>query len=128
MLPRAGDLPRAEQFIREALKKWPEDLAVRSAAVDYCEQTGRQSEAEAMLRKVLERDPALGWATRKLALLRASRRNDRPAWDEALRLIGPEARPDETPDDLLTRAHVYCARARAEPPKKGQGDPGTARR
>ena len=73
-----------------------------------------------MLRKVLERDPALGWATRKLALLRASRRNDRPAWDEALRLIGPEARPDETPDDLLTLRGRVRARARAEPPPQGQ--------
>ena len=103
-----GDLPRAEECFREALKKWPDDLAVRSSAVTFCEQTGRQAEAEGMLRKIHGRDPGLAWVTRRLAVSLAGHRNDREAWDEALRLIGPEAKPDDTPDDRLTRASVYA--------------------
>ncbi|MDR3638954.1 MAG: tetratricopeptide repeat protein [Isosphaeraceae bacterium] len=98
----------AEKFYKEALRKWPNEVSVRTAVVGYCEQTGRRGEAEGMLRKLLETDPGLGWARRKLALSLAGHRGDQVAWAEALRVIGPETRPDDTPDDRLARARVYA--------------------
>ena len=76
---------RADECYREALKKWPDDLTVRVAVIGYCERTGRRAEAEFSLRRVLKRDPRIGWATRKLALLLAAHHRHRAAWDEASR-------------------------------------------
>lgn len=102
-----GNLAKADASYRDALKRWPNDVAVGTAAVAYFEQTGRRHEAEAVLRQLHKTDPALGWATRKLALLLAGRTGDLDAWNEALTLVGPTARPDDTPDDRLARATVY---------------------
>lgn len=104
----AEKFDEAEKFYREALRKWPNDANVRAAVIGYCERTGRQGEAEGMLRKLVESDPGLGWARRKLALSLASHRADVVALGEALRVIGPDARPDDTPDDRLVRARVYA--------------------
>lgn len=106
-----GDQRQAEACYREALKRWPDDVAVRTAAIAFYEQTGRRAEAEESLRHVHKLDPALGWATRKLAVLLAARSGDVGAWDEALKLVGPTARNDDTPDDRLARARVYAASA-----------------
>jgi tetratricopeptide (TPR) repeat protein len=106
-----GDLRQAEACYGEALKRWPDDIAVRTAAIAFYEQTGRRGAAEESLRHVRKLDPALGWATRKLALLLAGRKGDVGAWDEALRLVGPTARDGDTPDDRLARARVYAASA-----------------
>jgi tetratricopeptide (TPR) repeat protein len=104
----AEKFPEAEKFYKESLRKWPNDANVRAAVIGYCEQTGRRGEAEAMLRKVVESEPGLGWARRKLALSLAARRGDAAALGEALRVIGPDPRPDDTPDDRLVRARVYA--------------------
>jgi tetratricopeptide (TPR) repeat protein len=114
----AGDRAGAAESYQAALKRWPRDPAVLAAAVGYLEQSGQQSEAERLLREALRRDPELSWATRKLALLLAGRRGDREAWADALRLVGPDARPGDTPDDRLTRAYVYAQGA--EPARRDQ--------
>ena len=102
-----GDVRKADASYAEALAKWPGDVAVWSAAIAYYEQMGYRAEAEEALRHVRTIDPALGWATRKLAALRATHAGDRAAWDEALALIGPEPRPDDVPEDAMVRAGVY---------------------
>ncbi len=103
----AEDYPRADEFYREALRKWPDQLPVRIAVITYCEQTNRRAEAERMLRKVVENDPALTWATHRLALSLASHTGDLGAWSEALRLVGSGPKSDDNPDDRLVRAKVY---------------------
>ena len=103
-----GDAERADACYKQALRRWPGDLAVSRSAIDFYERAGRREDAEAVLRQVLGRDPALGWAGRKLALSLSGHVNDRAAWREALRLIGSTARPDDLPDDRLARAQVYA--------------------
>ena len=103
-----GDVEQADTYYKQALRRWPEDLAVSRSAIDFYEQAGRREDAEAVLRQVLGRDPALGWAGRKLALSLSRHVNDRAAWQEALRLIGSTARPDDLFDDRLARAQVYA--------------------
>jgi tetratricopeptide (TPR) repeat protein len=103
-----GDAEQADACYKQALRRWPEDLAVSRSAIDFYERAGRREDAEAVLRQVLGRDPALGWAGRKLALSLSRHVNDRAAWQEALRLIGSTARPDDLPDDRLARAQVYA--------------------
>lgn len=102
-----GNRARAEASYREALRRWPDDTTVQMAAATYYEQTGRRAEAEAALRTLRKLDPELGWVTRKLAVLLATHHGDRAAWNEALTLVGPTARPDDTPEDRLARATVY---------------------
>lgn len=103
-----GDDRRAADCFREALKRGPDDLGVLGAAVAYYEQTGRRKEAEDALRSVLRHDPSHGPAVRKLALSRANHPGDRAAWDEAVALVGADPRPDDLPDDLLTRSAVFA--------------------
>ncbi len=103
-----GDIAKAETAFNAALAKWPDDLAVRTAAISFYEQTGRQGDTEASLRHVLKIDPALSWASRSLALSLANHVGDRAAWDEAIALIGPTAKPDDTPDDRMTRARILA--------------------
>lgn len=104
----AEKFAQAEKYYKEAMRKWPNDANVRASVIGYCEQTGRRGEAEGMLRKIVESDPGLGWARRKLALSLAAHRGDVVALGEALRVIGPDARPDDTPDDRLVRARIYA--------------------
>ncbi|WP_406701323.1 tetratricopeptide repeat protein (plasmid) [Singulisphaera sp. Ch08] len=99
---------RANACYQDALKRWPDDVAVHSAAIGFFEQTNRKAEAEASLRHVLKLDPALGWASRKLALILASREGDVTAWDEALKLVGPTDKADDAPDDRFARASVLA--------------------
>ena len=103
-----GDNRQAGECFREALRRWPDDLGVLGAAVAYYEQTGRRDEAEGVLRTVLRQDPSNGAAVRKLALSRAGHPGNRAAWDEAVRLAGADPRPDDVPEDQLTRAAVYA--------------------
>jgi tetratricopeptide (TPR) repeat protein len=104
----AGDPRRSYECYQAALARWPDDLAVRVAAIQFAEETDRRAEAEALLRDLLKHDPELGWATRKLATALAGHAADPAAWAEALVLIGPSARPDDLPDDVLARAIVYA--------------------
>ena len=104
-----GDRAKADDCYREALRLWPDDVAVRSAAISYYEQTGRPAEAEAALPARPEA------ATPRSAGPRGSWRcswpttpGDRAAWDEALALVGPAAKSDDAPDDRLARAGVYA--------------------
>jgi len=112
-----GDFRQAETFMQAALKRWPDDLAVRSSAISFYEQLGRQSDVEASLRHILKIDPALTWASRALALSLANHPGDHSAWNEALALIGPTAKPEDTPDDRMTRALIY---AKGSDPKQRQ--------
>lgn len=103
-----NNLERSETYYRAALKRWPDDLVVHSAAVAFFEQAGRPAEAEASLRHLLKLDPSLSWASRQLALLLASRDGDLEAWNEALQRVGPSDRADDTPEDRLARARVLA--------------------
>ncbi|GAC1465098.1 MAG: hypothetical protein NVSMB9_04370 [Isosphaeraceae bacterium] len=103
-----GDIDKAGELYNEALRRWPNDPAVLSSAVTFYEQIGRQNEAEEALRGILRRDPTNGWATRKLALSLASRSGNRATWEEAVHLVGADPRPDDVPDDLITRASVFA--------------------
>lgn len=104
-----GDTRRAEQSYQDALRKWPNDANVLTQAIDFYDQIGRRDEAETALRSLLRRNPSNSWGTRRLALSLASRTGNRAAWEEAIRLVGPDPRPDDVPDDLYTRAVVYTA-------------------
>ena len=103
-----GDPRRAHECYQAAVLRWPDDLAVRVAAIRFYEETDRKAEAEASLRSLLKSDPELGWAIRKLATSLAGHTAEPAAWAEALALIGPSARPDDIPDDVLARATVYA--------------------
>jgi tetratricopeptide (TPR) repeat protein len=103
-----GDKANADKYYDAALKRWPDDVAVRESAISYYEQNGRDADAEASLRHIIDRDPAVSWAARKLAFLLAKRQGDAAAWKEAISLIGPTPKPGETPDDRLARARVYA--------------------
>ncbi len=103
-----GDLKRAGELFREAMARWPDDLGVLAAAVTFDEQIGQRDEAEQTLRKILQREPSNGWATQKLAISLASHTADRPAWEEAVALIGPEARTNDNVDNLIMRSVVYA--------------------
>jgi tetratricopeptide (TPR) repeat protein len=96
----------ADEAFTEALKKWPDDMRVRQAAIDYFESTNRLELAEQSLRHVLKINPNLDWARRRLALLLSARTNDIPAWNEALQLVGESSDGTDTPDDRLLRATI----------------------
>lgn len=103
-----GDIKNAEQCYDRAVVRWHDVPEVLASAAGFFEQNGRGQKAESALRALLKLDPASGWATRKLAVVLASRQGNRAAWDEALKLIGPEPRPDDVPDDVVARATVYA--------------------
>jgi len=103
----AGDLKKAGELFQEALRKWPDDPVVARGVADFHEAAGRPAEAEAALRRVLARDPAAGWAARKLALILSARPRDAAAWKEATRLVAAPAGPAaDRPEDRLARAVV----------------------
>ncbi len=110
----SGQISKADDAFRAAIKKWPDDTRVRLAAISFYETTGRLAEAEASLRHLLSRDPSMSYAIRKLALLLSARVNDNAAWQEALKLIGPEGSGGDGPEDRLTRAVVYSRGTRPE--------------
>jgi tetratricopeptide (TPR) repeat protein len=104
-----GDRAGAERAYQDALRKRPGDVRVLTAMASFYESARNPDQAEATLRKIRQADPSVGWATRKLALSLASRGGvNRDAWEEALRLVGPEPRPDDVTDDRVTRAAVYA--------------------
>lgn len=103
-----GDTARARACFAEARRRWPDDPTVRASAVSFFEQLGLRDEAEKELRALRKVDAAGAWATRKLAVILASKPGDRASWSEALALVGPDARPDDLPDDRIARADVYA--------------------
>jgi tetratricopeptide (TPR) repeat protein len=105
----AGDPCRASECYQRALEHWPDDVAVRIAAIRFYEETNRKTAAEASLRYLLKRDPELAWAARRLAASLASHTADPAAWREALVLIGPTLRYNDTYDDILVRSIVYSS-------------------
>jgi tetratricopeptide (TPR) repeat protein len=104
----ASDPRRAGERYQKALERWPDDMAVRIAAIRFYEEMDRKAEAEASLRYLLKHDPELAWATRTLAASLAGHAGDPPAWNEALALIGPAARPYDIDEDIFVRAMVYA--------------------
>jgi tetratricopeptide (TPR) repeat protein len=109
-----GDRDRADARYEASLAKWPGDPAVSRSAAAYYRESGRPREAEAVLRRALDRDPKLGWAARELALSLSARPGDTAAYDEALKLVGAAATADETPEDKLVRATVLIRSADRE--------------
>ena len=55
---------------------------------------------------MLKLAPENDWARRRLALNLSARSNDPAAWNEALTLVGEDAKGAESPDDRLLRATV----------------------
>ena len=103
-----GDAEQADACYKQALRRWPEDLAVSRSAIDFIRASrprrGRRGRTPASPgtrpRARLGRPEAGASLSRHV--------NDRAAWQEALRLIGPTARPDDLSDDRLARAQVYA--------------------
>ena len=91
-----GDLAGPTSATSEALRRWPDDLAVRGRGDRLLRADRPQAEAEASLRYLRS-------ATRRSAGRRGSwpslagHAGDRAAWDEALALIGPTAGPTTSP-------------------------------
>jgi tetratricopeptide (TPR) repeat protein len=104
----SGDIPHAIESYQTAVSRWPDDVRVLTSAITFFDQVGRRDDAEAALRSILRRDKSNGWATRTLAQSLANRAGNSAAWEEALKLIGPEPRPDDVADDTLARAAVYA--------------------
>lgn len=103
-----GAREQADASFKAALDKWPNDLTVRRAAIDYYELAGRPELAELSLRQALKINPGLDWARRRLAMLLSSRLNDTPALSEAMSLVSEDPKGHDTPDDRLNRALVYA--------------------
>ena len=104
----AGELQKADDAYQAAMARYPNEMDVLKSAITFYEQAGRSETTEAALRAILRRDRRNGWATRKLAQTLAARPGNRAFWDEAISLVGTEARPDDVPDDLMARAAVYA--------------------
>jgi tetratricopeptide (TPR) repeat protein len=103
-----GNLQKADEYYKVSLEKWPNDQEVRERAIAFFTATNRRDEAEAALRKVLEREPQHGWSRRELAQILSSHVDDPAAWKEALKLIRPTASKDDTDEDRLVRAIVFA--------------------
>ena len=115
----AGDLKKAGDLYQEALKKWPDDPQVARGAADFFETTGRLDEAEAILKHILDKDPTLSWAARKLALILSSKPKDAIAWEEAAKLVAPGGSAiGDDPEDRLVRSVVL---SRSPDPKVSAG-------
>jgi tetratricopeptide (TPR) repeat protein len=112
-----GDLARAREYYKVATQKWPSDQEIRRAAITFYQVAGFSEDAEALLRKVLEDEPEHGWARRELAQLLSARREDPTAWNQAIKLVGEQATPNDTAEDRLVRATVL---ARAPEPSRRQ--------
>ena len=96
----------ADESYRAALSRWPDDVKVRQAVVDYYELSGRPDLAVPSLRHLLKIVPGFDWARRRLALNLSARPNDQVALEEALSLVSEGPKGEESPDDRLTRATV----------------------
>jgi tetratricopeptide (TPR) repeat protein len=110
----SGQTSKADEAFHAAIRKSPDDTRVRLAAISFYETAGRLVEAEESLRHLLARDPSMTYAIRKLATLLSTRTNDNAAWQEALKLIGPDGSGADGPEDRLTRAIVYSRGSRPE--------------
>lgn len=109
-----GNLPRATEYYKASLQKWPDDTEVLQRAVAFFRAGGHAEDAETALRQTLQRNPRHAWARRELAQLLSGRPT---TWDEALKLIGTQPTPDDTAEDRLIRATVL---ARASDPARRQ--------
>lgn len=103
-----GDFRKASDCYKEAIRRWPNEVTVLNSAVTFYEQLGRRDETEDALRQILRRNPTDGATKRKLALSLAGRIGNRPAWDEAVALIGAEPQPNDIADDQVIRASVFA--------------------
>ncbi len=108
----AGMTEQAEAAYDAALTKWPNDANVVRAAVNFFETNGQKDKAEAELRALIQRnpavrtDPARRWVVAELALLLSQKPKDPNAWQEAWDLVKPSQERPDTPEDRLARAIV----------------------
>jgi tetratricopeptide (TPR) repeat protein len=102
-----GDRERAEEFFDQAMKKWPDDGAIRSAYAQFLEDSDRVPRAIDVLKPLLEKKPPVEWAARLVALLMAKRVDNENSWLEAEKIVGHDDKPDDTIDDRFVRAQVY---------------------
>ena len=102
-----GNPRRAYESYQQALARSPNDVNILTSAIAFFESINLRDEAEKGLRALRGLDPSNTWAARKLALSLAARPGNRASWEEAASLVGPDRRPDDVPDDLVTRAGVY---------------------
>lgn len=103
-----GDNDAAEQALRDARAKNPDDAAPARALASFYEATRQPDQAIALLREVLEADPAARWAGRTLALLLSQQTGD---WDEAWALGQLPEGADDSPEERFTRALVLLRSA-----------------
>ena len=110
--PGAGRIQRVGNWLREGLKKEPDNPSMLFDLSNLEVMNGHYDEADALLRRVIAKMPQLSGPINNLAWLLAAR-GVRP--DEALGLVnraiaieGPE------PDLLDTRSLIYLAQGRAD--------------
>lgn len=102
-----GDRDRTEEFFDQSIKKWPDDVAIRTAYAQFLEESDRVPRAVEVLKPLLAKKPPVEFAVRLTALLQARRVDNENAWLEAEKLIGHDDRPDDTIDERFVRAQVY---------------------
>ncbi|CAN5851887.1 hypothetical protein BH23PLA1_BH23PLA1_02290 [soil metagenome] len=120
----SGDLEGAHRAFAEAIAQHPDNPAIRLAAAQFYEETGRPDEAEAALVAALQQEPGHHPAARQLALLISSRSGaDLSAWQRAWQALGPESarESDPSPENRLTRAIVLAGHP--DPERRNQAIP-----
>lgn len=113
-----GDVRNAAECYQLARNRWPDDPTILTATTNFYEQIGQRDQLETVLQQLHKLDPSNGWATRRLALSRASRVGDLAAWKEGLDLIGAEAQPNDVLEDAVTRANIYVLSPEPEHQRK----------
>ncbi len=103
-----GKMREAVDCNQEAVRRWPNDMAVLMPAANFYEQIGRRDASEETLRLIRRRDPSSVWARRQLAMSLGSHVADRPSWEEAVALVGATPQPNDTTDDLMVRAAIFA--------------------
>ena len=84
----AADWPAADQAFDAAAKRYPDVRDVQLAASRYYEERGRLDDAEACLRRMLNRNPDERGAVRELAIV-LSGQGDRPGLEASPRVARP---------------------------------------
>lgn len=109
-----GDRAAADRYFDRAIEKKPDDLRTRQIVSGYYIDTNRFAEAAQVLKPVMALKSPPGWASRSMALVLSAQVESESAWNEAIKLVGAEDKPDESPGERFVRAQVYARGGSAE--------------
>jgi tetratricopeptide (TPR) repeat protein len=101
----AGDRAGADRAMEAALKAYPNDIDVQTAAAGVAQAAGRTTEVIARLRRVLELDPAQTSVARQLSVVLVRAARDVSDWDRVWAGLEPES---SDPEARLIRAYVLA--------------------